>query len=197
MRRRRHDTLSGDLIPADAVRAISMSPPMVEAIFRDAKTQTRRAIHPQPLHWDTVLRKPYALTETPRIFSPLTDHSEDRVCPYGVGDRLWVREAWRQGKDALGTVVYKSSFDDKGPWCNPMTMRRWAARLWLQVTSIRCEHLREITVEECIAEGLKTSDGNLRDQYQKLWDRLNRISGASWDTNPWVWVISFRRTESI
>lgn len=32
-----------------------------------------------------------------------------------------------------------------------------------------------------------------RESYQSLWDSLNEKRGYSWASNPWVWVIGFRR----
>jgi len=32
-------------------------------------------------------------------------------------------------------------------------------------------------------------------RFQNLWDHLNAKRGYAWDTNPWVWVVSFERCE--
>ena len=32
--------------------------------------------------------------------------------------------------------------------------------------------------------------------YTKLWDRINAARGYPWSSNPWVWVLTFRRVES-
>jgi hypothetical protein len=191
-----------DLIETANEYPLSLSPPMVTATLAGRKTMTRRSIRPQPLAWDTVKRKPFALDESPRIWSPLSDCSEDRVCPYGVvGDRLWVREAWQPGPQAFGPVRYKLDWTEKtiAKWQSPVTMPRWACRILLQVTAIRVERLNEISVEDCIAEGLRTNlreqeaVDDLREQFRELWNRLNRGIGIVYELNPWVWVISFRR----
>ncbi|MBF0339425.1 MAG: hypothetical protein HQL95_00500 [Magnetococcales bacterium] len=31
--------------------------------------------------------------------------------------------------------------------------------------------------------------------FQGLWDAINAKRGHGWDTNPWVWVIEFKRLE--
>jgi hypothetical protein len=35
--------------------------------------------------------------------------------------------------------------------------------------------------------------GTARDEYRRLWNRLNGPS--SWEANPWVWVVAFRRVQ--
>ena len=63
-------------------RPILFNGDMVRAILAGAKTQTRRAVKPQP-----------------RIVDGVPDWKSVR-CPYGQpGDRLWVREAWTRGED--------------------------------------------------------------------------------------------------
>jgi hypothetical protein len=32
-----------------------------------------------------------------------------------------------------------------------------------------------------------------RKSFQKLWDSINKDRGYGWDTNPWLWVISFEK----
>lgn len=32
-------------------------------------------------------------------------------------------------------------------------------------------------------------------RYRHLWDSLNEARGFGWDTNPWVWVVEFKRIE--
>lgn len=107
-------------------------------------------------------------------------------------------------------------------WKPSIHMPRWASRIQLEVTDIRVQHLQEITAEDAIAEGLRgvTKDGKLtkygvvdrdgwpgacdvgwrwdqfetdpRVAFRKLWDSINS-KRAPWESNPWVWCVSFRR----
>lgn len=95
-------------------------------------------------------------------------------------------------------------------------MPRWASRIQLEITGIRAERLQDITEEDAIAEGcepeeIKASEvmamepcqerdlarlmvgGCLSPKfiYSMLWDEIN--GDGAWNTNPWVWVVSFKR----
>lgn len=96
-------------------------------------------------------------------------------------------------------MIYKSSFDEAGKWCSPYSMHREFSRLTLRVVDIYAAKVQRITPEECIAEGLTTklreseACGDLIEQYRKLWNRINSVGGCGWDTDPFCWVMTFRR----
>lgn len=106
-------------------------------------------------------------------------HSEMPKYPYGVvGDRLWVREAWRteeRAGDMVDGVLFPDGtfwpIEDSGAaailwidahangkygddWRSPMFMPRWASRLTLEIIGIRVERLQDITEEDAKAEGI-------------------------------------------
>lgn len=89
-------------------------------------------------------------------------------------------------------------------------MPRWASRILLEVTAVRVERLQDISEDQAEAEGTQgcvpycqspyDSDGapacdcmNLtyKESFQALWSSIN--GAASWDANPWVWVVEFKR----
>jgi hypothetical protein len=91
-----------------------------------------------------------------------------------------------------------------------MFMPRWASRVTLEVTGVRVERLQDITRADAKAEGLKhVTDGGTpygvpgmantwfadpRLSYRALWETIN--GPGSWEANPWVWVVEFRRLAS-
>jgi hypothetical protein len=165
----------------------------VRAILDGRKTQTRRVVRPQPGG------RLFRGMDSRWYRSALADERNPIRCPYGVpGDRLWVREAWRvfggreyeyqQDREA---VIYREGAElvdsVQGPWRSPIHMPRWASRLTLEIVSVRVERVQEISREDEIAEG--TPDGMF---FDCLWDSIN-AKRAPWSSNPWVWVIEFRK----
>lgn len=74
-------------------------------------------------------------------------------------------------------------------------MPRVAARTILEVTAVRVERLQAISQQDAMAEGYALPPppclDDPRNWYRRLWDQIN--GAGSWDANPWVWVISFKR----
>ena len=138
-----------------------------------------------------------------------------KKCPYGeVGDVLWVRETFNSDygfKDMEGNVVppgilYKakvSSLPNGLKWKPSIFMPKSIARIWLQITSIKVERLKDISEEDAIAEGVETTktgykdyitEGSISDAYWSFYSLWYKINGReSWDSNPWVWVIEFKQ----
>lgn len=102
---------------------------------------------------------------------------------------------------------------DEGPigWRSPLFMPRWASRLTLEVMDVRVERVQDISEEDAKAEGVPvgevvpvTINGepgtgvifNARLLYAQAWERINAKRGFGWESNPWVWVVEFRRVES-
>lgn len=87
-------------------------------------------------------------------------------------------------------------------------MPRWASRITLEITNIRIERVQDITKNNAInqvkAEGVDFMPPycvgvfgyNAFSTFMMYWDSLNANRGYSWDSNPWVWVIEFKRVNS-
>jgi hypothetical protein len=176
-------------------RPILFSTPMVKAILEGRKCQTRRIVKGTPLEW-----------LMPDMFTPeFVASPENNLCPYGkVGDILWVRETWVKNEGQLPTdlgYVYKAELGEEElkyskelgvKWKPSIFMPRDACRIKLRIESIRIERLQDITEEDCICEGVehdKFLDLTAKENFRSLWDSIN----GNWDSNPFVWVISFCR----
>ena len=120
----------------------------------------------------------------------------------------------------VGYKVPNEAAEDYGLKPRPaFLMPQWASRLTLEIESVRVERLQEITEEDARAEGVVK--GQFRDDeasprlatgycvhgqdidddfaptpqeaYRRLWESIN--GPGSWDANPFVWVVAFRRVE--
>lgn len=182
-------------------RPILFSAPMVRAILDGSKTQTRR-IAKHPLAQAAVRINSYkGQSEFDCIFSDGTGGIIQ--CPCGIpGDRLWVREAFAQGVEGCpGGISYRADHCDPkgdGPahpmkWRPSGSMPRAASRILLEITDVRVQRLQEISDQDAWAEGCEPNDNYPRAWFQALWDHIN--GAGSWDADPWVWAITFRRVK--
>ncbi|HBW1383903.1 TPA: hypothetical protein MEH29_001777 [Klebsiella pneumoniae] len=173
-----------------------------------------RCIFPNPeaIGWKSSLRHKHGST---------TAH----FCHYGKpGDRIWVRETF-QGPlfdyDLMDSYckdptpfekpefcVYKADgvpapeFYDADDelhccWRPSIHMPRWASRILLEITGVRVERLKSISDGDAIREGCSTADMKsgdcVADVFARLWASI--YGSDSWNANPWVWVIEFKRVE--
>lgn len=201
-------------------RPILFSAPMVRAILDGSKTQTRRvakrtaAGHVKETgghrRWhiadfDAYLACPYGQPGD-RLWVRETwaaPHSEDGRPPRAIQcDQLRIHYSASEGR---GGLVWRPSIH----------MPRWASRITLEITAVRVERLWEVSEADAVSEGvggITVSDGgatrwvnysrpdskgsafgDARSSYRSLWDEIN--GQGSWDANPWVWVVEFKRLE--
>lgn len=184
---------------------------MVRAILDGTKTQTRRVVKPQPYEplcgneFPAVCKSDFWAEEHVGKWIWPTEESEFfGFSPYGQpGEKLWVRETFCDDwKDTRG-IVYRADGGIDGEmadagcnWRPSIFMPRAASRITLEVTGVRLERLQDISVADAIAEGVprggpENPDGIEQREYRALWEQINGL--GSWDANPWVWVIEFRK----
>ena len=150
------------------------------------------------------------------IFGVYTEDGEWGVkCPYGrPGDRLWVRETFLKFDQSHWPPKYGYKADTLGPdfeeseqarkdlgykWRPSIFMPRAASRLDLEVLGVRVERIQEISSEGAMDEGVyKKIDQPANSflpipAFRELWDSINAKRGFAWESNPWVWVVEFRK----
>lgn len=146
-----------------------------------------------------------------------TDGSGRRMyvphCPYGApGERLWVRETWAdhdKSEVETNATRYRADLlpggkvDDRFKWRPSIHMPRLASRILLEITNVRVELVQAISHADALAEGMREdaepnnygAGGRARDAFAKLWDYLNAKRGFGWDSNSWVRVIEFKKSQ--
>ena len=173
-------------------RPILFSGAMVRAILEGRKTQTRRMVKlpssfkPDPAHRGQ---------DGPAILATVPWYAQP-------GDRLWVRETYAK---ARGGFIYRADGTHTlaRPWTPAIHMPRRACRIVLEVTGVRVERLQDISEDDARAEGCEAigSGGygpiTFVNGYRALWDSLNAARGSGWAANPWVWVIEFKRVDTL
>lgn len=202
-------------------RPILFSGSMVRAILAGKKTQTRRIVKPRKdrfvgcelapneiageVNGGDYTNSPYMpgdrlwVRETTRSYylkNFLTGEPTNALCGQYVAD---------------GEQVLNEHGFDIGWWysrktCPAIHMPCWASRITLEVTSVRVERLQDISAADARAEGISDFVGGWwcehddaeqiagmtpEDGYKHLWERIN--GPGSWDANPWVWVLEFKR----
>ncbi len=98
----------------------------------------------------------------------------------------------------------------EGAWRPSIHMPRWASRILLEITDVRVERLNAINEHDAQAEGVAKLRGGFwkhyqpgwtqhqlsaRDSFVTLWKSI--YGDESWNSNPWVWVIKFKRIEEL
>ena len=135
-------------------------------------------------------------------------------CPFAdePGDRLWVKETFTLHTTAkeLGNpiVFYRARNDEilsKNKWKPSIFMPRWASRLALEIKTVRVERLQDISEEDAKKEGVQQFEGGYfnyiagepfqgmtaKQSFETLWQSIH--GSESWQANPWLWVIEFKR----
>ncbi|MGU8992735.1 hypothetical protein [Clostridium perfringens] len=234
------------------MKPILFNTAMVKAILEGKKTCTRRLIKNKYTNadikfWEHKGKKILVYAQND-VSEPIHNSDgtttyklgwmEEIAEPFKVGDILYVRETWANTWTPDGDVgfVYKADGEPKDfpywgnvkqgkheVWIPSIHMPKEAARIFLKVTSVRAERLKDITDEGCLNEGIRefTKDGVVkkydtepnmhtwekmprtpREAFEKLWNSTLQLKGKwnGWknlfEYNPWVWVIEFKQIEN-
>jgi hypothetical protein len=194
----------------------------VLGILEDRKTQTRRVIKPQPekpiikagteeiwitqgemyFPWHKHWKCPYGQAGD-RLYVKETWAPMCRVAdPFCSCDEEAAKtNHYTEYKADTGNLLPgdwpEESREEEGcpKWRSPIFMPRWASRITLEIVSVRVERLQDISEADAFAEGISGGDwlGDPVGEFAKLWNSINLKRGFGWETNCWVWCITFRR----
>lgn len=227
-----------------AIKPILFNTEMVRAILDGRKTCTRRLVKPQPKsklcytyagsHKGCIGKWTYPnkgahefLGEEYKLPENIKDEELSKRWnpPYHTDDILYVRETWKKAPN--GYYYYedwqRNDIADVTKWKPSIYMPKEAARIWLKVTNVRVERLREMKPVDVIKEGAYPDCWDCLNTYgesgsqccygteeqcsqcdevmmewEKLWTSTIKkydLDSYGWDANPYVWVIEFERCE--
>lgn len=203
-----------------AIKPILFNTEMVQAILDGRKSCTRRLVKPEPQGYFEVSEEPLYIYDT--------DGNQGKITPpYQPGDILYVRETWHKYIKRVGKgescrfaefYGYRASVanseDADEPWRPSIHMPKEAARIWLKVTNVRVERLKDMTDNDALkegAEGVRCDHAGLGAyactdcmntgwleppllEFMGIWNstiKKSDLDRYGWDANPWVWVIEF------
>lgn len=199
-----------------SIKPILFNTDMVRAILDGRKTVTRRILAEKDM-----LDKKWGLDREPYLHkgkwyydeqTAVDDSRTNELTPkYHPGDILYVRETWNYNPlneygNETERYIYKATYDGHAGevgWRPSIHMPKEAARIWLKVTNVRVERLRDITTDQAEAEGVEIENDyrplNGEEKlyaFSQLWAGTVKeadIERYGWESNPWVWVIEFER----
>jgi hypothetical protein len=191
---------------------ILFSGEMVRAILEGRKTQTRRVITIRTCRYGIPGWLWVKETWTPEYCEDEPTEPKDGrpIFHYHSADTEFDPDYWLwphyRATDPTPELCYEDDEDGgdepKCIWRPSIFMPRWASRINLEIVKIRVERIQEITEEDAIAEGAPLGRilgyGRLgmeshREGFIDLWDEINDKRGFGWLSNPWVWVIEFKK----
>lgn len=202
---------------------ILFSTPMVKAILNGKKSMTRRKCRKQPsktaefCRYDIVGRAlftdgtlipcPFGKRgdilwgrETWRKYCHVDEYGYTKfdqvITEYRADNPGEIREV-----DADGWHVENKDGSEKFiPWRPSIFMPKELCRIWLEITDIRIERLSDITWQDIEKEGIEVEKPEtlMSRTHAELWEELwiNINGQESWNENPWLWVIEFKRIEN-
>jgi len=155
--------------------------------------------------------------------------------PYEIGDVIFVKETWKHYEKAIGNgenfsvkkfLAYKADEQNnkmrkpsewfEGNWKSAAVMVKDSSRLFLKITDVRVEKLKEISFEDLKNEGVinELDDyfksivntpannayyfGLYKKTFSISWDAKHKglkNDPYTWDNNPWVYVFNFELCE--
>ena len=201
------------------MKPILFNTQMVQAILEGRKTVTRRVVKPQPQG------QPYRMGNSSCWPGCFADSKSANVYkpPYQPGNILYVRESWQffpcfdcvksmcdttpltyEDSDSVteGCWIYRADYTESDQkrvcWHPSIHMPKQAARIFLRVTDVFPEPLKNIRYFDCLADGIpyRQMENDIIRDFAELWDSTIKPADRAtygFEANPWVWVNKFER----
>lgn len=195
------EQLGGDLERGFADKAFGVTPCLQVPCSEDESVQRLR----NPWMWSDEVPVRLWVREKWRAYEP----QERRFGGTGMFAGAMMRVYANPPIKGESIIVYGA--DDpyaRHTWMPSIHMPRWMSRINLEITNVRAERLNEISDEDALAEGAPEtmSDtyrvrGGAKREYDiigaagcfsALWHKINGKK-YPWSSNPWVWVIEFKK----
>nr|DAF81544.1 MAG TPA: hypothetical protein [Caudoviricetes sp.] len=207
-----------------SIKPILFNTEMVRAILDGRKSCTRRIVKgfiPNNAVWGYTAFTPKGCISCRGTFADGYGEKFFKL-PYQPGDILYVRESY---SELSFGYVYKAdgeNIDHLGnaiKWHPSIHMPKEAARIWLKVTDVRVERLKDMTDNDALkegAEGVRCNHAGLGPhgctdcmntgwleppivEFMQIWNstiKKSDLDRYGWDANPYVYVIEFERCEN-
>ena len=185
-------------------------PDSVLKIMADLKTNSRRIMRPQPDYF--IQGRPY------KQIDPGVATYKKIKPPHQPGDIVYVAEGYQiKWKVPYADEVFgyyraddryflkyltehelKLWLARKKPYAKTSGrfMYRSLARIYLKILDVKAERIQNISMEDCVAEGIQAKlmfTWTTIKPFKNLW---NSIHGPdAWERNDWCWCYSFKRCE--
>jgi len=135
----------------------------------------------------------------------------ERIMMRADGSNWWCRDPIERGSLADDGHAWKPD-----RWRPSIHMPRWASRIDLEILDVRVERLQDISRDDAQDEGIPQTAGEATlqglydtskqpghewdnrttpENFAQLWDTING-KRAPWASNPWVWVLTFKRIDA-
>lgn len=216
------------------IKPILFNTEMVRAILDGRKSCTRRIVKgfiPNNAVWGYTTFTPKGRISCRGTFADGYGEKFFKP-PYQPGDILYIRETWERfecrncdgdergncpkepKKSVLdktcGCYMYRATDEISGDakWHPSIHMPKEATRIWIKVTDVRVERLKDITGFSVQKEGIEVEPNECAGKFdfiselfflfQRLWDstvKKSDLDRYGWNANPWVWVIEFERCD--
>lgn len=166
---------------------------------------------------ETVVQYADGTTRKVCLFDDVDKHSEFLL---NIVDAMEAKCDPKVDEDEEHFSWTKEQIEKHMRWKPSIHMPKNAARIWLEVVSVKVERLHSISEEDAKAEGVESffvelfqedrfrdyqyTGANWKDfnggqwreavsSFKSLWHKIN--GKESWDLNPWVWVVEFKRVD--